>query len=141
MKKPQYTRHFETQQLDEIIIPIIKENIGKNGFQAMDIISKWDKIMPAKYSNLTKISRISFPPKQTINGKITIKADSAIAHEIAYIIPQILENINRFFHYDAISKVQIIQSNSFNKIQNNHVLSDELDDNTKILIGKYTNKS
>lgn len=93
------------------IKPIAKQILGSKGLMEMEILSGWAGIVGNELSQFTLPQRISFKKNERTNGILELLVLSgAFALEIQQREPQILEKINTFFGYTAITKLKIIQN-------------------------------
>ena len=71
-----------------------------------DLVERWDKIMGDDIASITKLVAIKKMPgnKYTIVIKPT---NPALSLQLSYQRDEILRRINKYFGYDAISKITI----------------------------------
>ena len=94
----------------------------------MEILSGWTGIVGDQLSQFTLPQKISFKKNERTNGILELLVLSgAFALEVKQREPQILEKINTFFGYEAITKLKIIQ----NSCPENFLISQNPIDNMK----------
>lgn len=69
----------------------------------------WPQIVGSDFARFCEVEKLTFPYKQRQNGRLTVRASSAMAVAITYQEPLILEKINSYFGYQAVSKLVILQ--------------------------------
>ena len=71
-----------------------------------DLVERWDEIMGSDISSIAKLVAI----KKTIGNKYSVvikPVNPALALQLSYSRDEILRRINKYFGYDAISKITI----------------------------------
>ncbi|MDR1694727.1 MAG: DUF721 domain-containing protein [Lactobacillaceae bacterium] len=97
--------------ISNIITPFAKKILGKRGFVEVDIIINWDKIVGADLAKYTSPQKIDFKKNERGNGTLYIETISgAFALEVQHKEKIVIEKINAYFGYNAISKLRIIQN-------------------------------
>jgi hypothetical protein len=83
--------------------------MGKHGFAQVDMLSQWDAIVGPDISAACVPSQIK-KPRDGGAGTLVVKAWAGMALDVQYQVPQIIERVNRYFGYLAISAVKITQN-------------------------------
>ena len=92
-----------------------KKMLGKNGFVELDIITNWSDIAGEKLAAYSCPQSIDFKRGQRSNGILNIAVDNgAFALEIMHKKQNIIEKINTYFGYGAVSDLRILQINNPN---------------------------
>ena len=92
--------------LDKMTRPIF----GKRGLADGAIAMEWPRIVGDSLAKVTLPERISYPKRDRRNGTLYLKvAGGSFATELIHFEPQLIERINRYFGYQAVSKVRITQ--------------------------------
>lgn len=86
----------------------------KNGFVTAGILLDWSKILGSAFQEFCVAERVSFPPNKRSMGTLYVRTPSHMATEISYLEPTILEKINEYYGYQAISRL-IIRQGPLNK--------------------------
>ena len=93
--------------------PTAKRLFGKNGFVELDIITNWQEIVGETLAEHSQPQSIDFKRGQRNDGVLNIAIDSgAFALEIAHKKKNIIEKINTYFGYAAVSDLHILQINN-----------------------------
>lgn len=95
-----------TSNLEKIIKPIAL----KNGFNEVRIFSSWKNIIGSELHSQVK------PIKLKNKNLQVIVQNSAVATDIAFKSPILIEKINQFFGYRAVEKITTLQK-SFVEIE------------------------
>lgn len=113
--------------LSGIVEDLSKKLLGKKGLVEIDIILNWNKIIGQELSSFTFPQKISFSNKKRSDGCLYITVISgALALELKYKEKIIIEKINSYFGYNAISKLAFEQNPSFfNTLKENNINSFE----------------
>ena len=91
--------------------PLLRQLLGNNGMLFLELLNSWEEIIGKELAKYCLPQNISFKKDQRIDGCLNISVLSgAFAMEIQQRQRQIIEKINSFFGYPAISKLKIIQS-------------------------------
>lgn len=96
-----------TRALDKVTKP----TFAKRGFASIRIITDWEKIVGHDVASCSTPRNLLFPKDKNSGGTLHIEvAHSALATEIVYMEPFILEKISCYFGYKAVSKLKVIQN-------------------------------
>lgn len=92
----------------------IVPNIGRAafrrfGFVQSSIVTRWDDIVGSRYAEVSAPESIRFPVGQKSNGTLNLVVASGFAPMIQHVLPEIVERVNRFFGYAAVTKVAMKQ--------------------------------
>ena len=95
------------------IRPLAKQLLGKNGFMQIELLSSWEEIVGEKLSSYVLPQKISFAKDERTNGTLFLMVfGGAFAMEVESKKLQILQKVNAFFGYEALSKIKIMQNNN-----------------------------
>ncbi len=98
----------------------------KHGFPSADLLSDWPEIIGAEFAGITAPERLVWPrgvePEpdndrppvgfknaRRIAATLVLRVEGPRAVEIQHIAPQLLERINIYFGYRAISELRLVQ--------------------------------
>ena len=86
----------------------LKRIAPKYGFVHADIIMNWAAICGADIARMATPLRINFPRGQRALGTLVVKLKLASASALLqYSFPQIMDRVNAYFGYKAVSSVRI----------------------------------
>ena len=105
---------FRTQsyfkQIGDTLPKILKTKLKKANFVELSIIKNWKEIVGDDIAKNCWPIKIFFSDGNNSNGKIVIKVKRGWSLEIEYKNQEIIEKLNQYFGYKAISKINIIQN-------------------------------
>tara|TARA_B100000378_G_scaffold14702_2_gene11961 strand:- start:74686 stop:75258 length:573 start_codon:yes stop_codon:yes gene_type:complete len=79
------------------------------GFVQSSVVSRWAEIVGPHHARVSAPESIRFPPGEKAGGTLHLVVLPAHAPLIQHVIPEVIERVNRFFGYSAVSKVKIRQ--------------------------------
>lgn len=104
---------YDLTALSRMIAPLTKNLFGQKGFVEIDILSNWDKIAGKELADYSFPLKIDFKRGLKNNGVLHLQVPSgAFALEIQHRERFILEKVNAYFGYNAVSSVKIIQNSA-----------------------------
>lgn len=93
--------------------PVARQLLGKRGFLLVDLLSAWQEIVGAEIASYTLPQKITFPKDEQTNGCLLLAVSAgAFAIEIKQKENRIIDKINVFFGYPAISSLKISQTDN-----------------------------
>ena len=99
------------ESFSKLVSPLAKNILGKKGFVGTDILFHWEEIVGQGIAKFCFPDKIDFKKDQRDNGTLhVITTNGAFATEIKHKENLILEKINTYFGYRAVSGLKIIQS-------------------------------
>lgn len=105
---------FRTQsyfkQIGDTLPKILKTKLKKANFVEISVIKNWKEIVGDDIAKYCWPIKISFSDGNNSNGKIAIKVERGWSLEIEYKNQEIIEKLNQYFGYKAISRINIIQN-------------------------------
>lgn len=92
-------------------MPLLRRLIGKKGMMAVDILAFWEQIAGEELSAFTFPEKISFKTGERRDGTLQVAViNGAFALELQHRERFVLEKVNSFFGYKAVTKLKIRQS-------------------------------
>jgi hypothetical protein len=79
------------------------------GFVQAAIVSRGGEIVGPRYAEVSAPESIRFPQGKKSDGTLTLSVTGAHAPMMQHVAPAIMERINQFFGYAAVSRVVIRQ--------------------------------
>lgn len=87
---------------------VTKPVFGKHGFAGGALVVDWPAIVGSAVAAHTLPLSIKFPPKQRSDGTLVVKvASSAFATELQHLEPLIVERINGYFGWQAVTRIRL----------------------------------
>lgn len=81
----------------------------KFGFVQSSVVTRWNEIVGERYAAVTAPESIRFPQGKRDGGTLNLTVSSAHAPMLQHIAPELIERVNRFFGYQAVSKIKMMQ--------------------------------
>ncbi len=107
--KAERPRGGPARRMGEMLPVIGGTAFRKFGFVQSSIISRWGEIVGERYAKASAPESIRFPMGKKEQGTLTIVVSGAHAPMMQHVAPEIMERVNRFFGYAAVSKVTFRQ--------------------------------
>ncbi|MCB2052074.1 MAG: DUF721 domain-containing protein [Novosphingobium sp.] len=79
------------------------------GFVQSSVVTRWPEIVGEAHARVTLPEAIRFPPGEKSEGILQLVVTPAHAPLIQHVFPEIMDRVNRFFGYKAISKIKMRQ--------------------------------
>jgi hypothetical protein len=114
-KKPTKARPYErprggpAKPVAELVPQIGRAAFRRFGFIQSSVVTRWPEIVGARHAQVCMPEAIRFPPGEKSGGILQLVVLPAHAPLIQHVIPEIVERVNRFFGYSAVSKVKLRQ--------------------------------
>ena len=86
----------------------------RHGFASEQLVAQWCNIVGQGPAALAKPERIKWPrtseqQKQKLGGTLVLRAPAAFALDIHYDTPRLIERINQFLGYGAITTIKVVK--------------------------------
>lgn len=109
-KKPEEPqRSMRPRAVADLIPDIGRAAFRRFGFVQSSVVSRWPDIVGERYACVSSPESIRFPPGKRSNGVLSLVVEGAHAPMMQHVAPVIVERVNRFFGYQAVSRVQFRQ--------------------------------
>lgn len=93
------------------IRPLVKQILGKRGVMQVELMENWEEIVGEKLAEYVLPQKISFPKDERSGGTLFLLVfGGAFALEVEGKKVGILQKVNAFFGYEALSKIKILQN-------------------------------
>lgn len=102
-------RFSNLSSLKSYIPKITRSIYNRRGFYENDIIKDWSYIVGNKWSELTSPEKLLFRRGTKQNGVLYISVYGSASLMIQHIQPEIIDRINTYMGYKAVSCLKIIQ--------------------------------
>ncbi|MEM9059400.1 MAG: DciA family protein [Pseudomonadota bacterium] len=80
---------------------------GQKGFAETDIILRWADIAGEALAGVCRPVRIQYGQNRSIGATLIVECSSSRAPEIEHQTPRIIDRVNQFYGYRAVSRVRI----------------------------------
>ncbi len=88
---------------------IVDKNIKEKNFIEVSLIKKWREIIGDDIAKFCWPIKIIFSNIKNSNGVIFLKTKRGRSMEIEFKNEEIIEKLNQYFGYNAISKISVVQ--------------------------------
>jgi hypothetical protein len=102
-------RQGRVRALSEIVPEIGGAAFRRFGFVQSAVVSRWPEIVGRRYADVSSPESIRFPTGKRSDGVLTLSVEGAHAPMMQHVAPTLIERVNRFFGYPAVTRVQIRQ--------------------------------
>ncbi|RKF21017.1 DUF721 domain-containing protein [Altericroceibacterium spongiae] len=97
------------RQIADLMPQIGRMAFRRFGFVQSSVVTRWPEIVGPRHAEVCAPESIRFPPGEKSEGILQLVVRPAHAPLIQHVIPEIIERVNRFFGYSAVSRVKIRQ--------------------------------
>lgn len=84
--------------------------LKKRGFPNADVLMEWPKIVGPDLAKTTYPKSLSFPTHSRRDGTLTVTTGGAFALTLEMMRPVVLERVNLYFGYTAVTRLRIVQT-------------------------------
>ena len=108
-KKEEAPRSRRARAMSEMLPAVGGAAFKRFGFVQSSVVSRWKEIVGDRYAGVSSPESIRFPPGRRSGGVLTLVVEGAHAPMMQHVSPVIIERVNRFFGYEAVTRVQFRQ--------------------------------
>ena len=91
---------------------LAKDILGKRGFSNVDLIAHWPDVVGEQLADAVKPDKIVYPKGDRANGTLCVRVQSgAFAMILEHQKNIVLDRVNTFLGYTAVSNIKIQQDN------------------------------
>jgi hypothetical protein len=103
-------RRGRTRVIGAMLPEIASRALGRNGLGEAELVQHWSAIVGERLAAGSTPRRLSFPRGARRDGTLRLSVASALALEFQHDEPVILERINGFFGYRAVTRLVLEQT-------------------------------
>ena len=100
--------------LSDILRKTIRDAFAKQGFAATELVTRWPEIVGAEISAHCEPEKIQWPRpygnEDQAPGTLVLRVEGPTAIEIQHLSRIILERVNRFFGWQAVTDLRLRQA-------------------------------
>ncbi|WP_373491560.1 DUF721 domain-containing protein [Parasphingorhabdus sp.] len=108
-QKYQRPRGGPAKSISDLMPEIGRAAFRRYGFIQSSVVSRWAEIVGERYAAVSLPESIRFPRGEKEGGTLHLLVGGAYATMMQHIAPDIIERVNRFFGYGAISQIRFRQ--------------------------------
>lgn len=97
------------RSVSDLVPRVGRQSFRRFGFVEASVVARWPDIVGPELARMTSPDSIRFPQGKRNGGTLTLSVASARAPLVQHAEPNILEKVNRYFGYGAVSRVAIRQ--------------------------------
>tara|TARA_R110000772_G_scaffold74939_4_gene162996 strand:+ start:851 stop:1522 length:672 start_codon:yes stop_codon:yes gene_type:complete len=105
-QKYQRPRGGDARSISDLMPEIGRAAFRRYGFIQSSVVSRWPEIVGERYAGVSLPESIRFPRGEKEGGTLHLLVSGAHATLMQHITPEIIERVNRFFGYGAVSQVR-----------------------------------
>lgn len=102
-------RRGHARACGDLVSDIAGTTFKRFGFVQGAVVSRWAEIVGERYARVSTPESIRFPVGKKAGGTLTLAVEGAHAPLMQHLGPLIIERVNRFFGYQAVSKLAFRQ--------------------------------
>ena len=87
--------------------------VGKKGFAESDVLLRWPEIIGEALARTCQPVKVHYGAKRDLGATLVVQTDSGRAPEVSHLAPKLVERVNRFYGYRAISRIKVTQSTGY----------------------------
>lgn len=99
----------QTRRIGSLSDSIARPFYAHKGFSTSRVLLEWPHIVGTALAKVCLPEKVVFPRDKTVGGSLWVRAPSSVAFQVSYQEQQILQRINQYFGYKAISFLKITQ--------------------------------
>lgn len=97
------------RQISDLMPEVGRAAFRRFGFVQSSVVTRWPEIVGTAHARVCMPEAIRFAPGERNEGILQLVVLPAHAPIISHVIPEIIERVNRFFGYNAVSRVKLRQ--------------------------------
>ncbi|MDB5365331.1 MAG: hypothetical protein JWM77_1258, partial [Rhodospirillales bacterium] len=98
------------RRLSRTVATIAGQALGRKGLGFGQLMAQWDTIVGPDLAGWTRPAKLSFPRGQQGDATLTVETVGARAVELQHQLPQLIERVNSFFGWAAVSRIKLVQA-------------------------------
>ena len=87
----------------------LREAAAKRGFAEPRVLTRWREIAGERLAGLCTPVKVSYPRGSGLGATLVVHAEGPRATEVEHLAPRIIERINQFYGYRAITRLRVVQ--------------------------------
>ncbi len=97
------------RRIGSLVPRVAGKALGKRGFAQIEILSRWPAIVGAELARECRPVKIAFSRGKSADGGVLhLRVSGALAPELQHLEPILLERINQYYGYPALTRIKLI---------------------------------
>lgn len=120
MRLPRSPFLSPARKVGDLALKPLADALGERGFAGPEVISQWESIVGAELAAVTAPDRIQWPRHDPLvqsradgrdyGATLHLRAQGPGAIEVQHMADLILERVNQFFGFQAVTRLRIVQA-------------------------------
>ncbi|GMG82976.1 DUF721 domain-containing protein [Paralimibaculum aggregatum] len=106
----QRPRRREFRQIGAGLSRRMVETAAKRGFAEPEVLMRWPEIVGAALAPSCRPVKVRFGAAPSLGATLVVEVVGARGPEVELSAPQILERINQYYGYRAVSRLKVVQT-------------------------------
>lgn len=106
---PNVERSRGVRALAALLPKLVAPAMRKRGFTEAALLTRWDDIVGPALAADAVPDRVAFPRGKNSGATLHVRVGGAAAIELQHLAPKIIERINVFFGYTAVTRLALVQ--------------------------------
>jgi hypothetical protein len=107
--RPDRPRGGQARAISDLMPDIGRSAFRRFGFVQSSVVTRWPEIVGPARAKICAPEAIRFAPGEKSDGILQLVVMPAHAPLISMVLPEIIERVNRFFGYNAVSRAKLRQ--------------------------------
>lgn len=90
--------------------PQLRQAAARYGFAETDVLTRWPEVVGEALAGLCHPLKVSYGRARALGATLIVQVEGARAPEVEMSAPRIIERVNGFYGYRAISRIRITQA-------------------------------
>ncbi len=102
-------RSRKMQRAGRAASALVSPALRRKGFAQAEVVTRWPQIVGPDLAAFTVPIGLRFPRHDRMGATLFVRCESAFAPLLSHKAPRIMEKVNGFFGYQAVSKLEVKQ--------------------------------
>ncbi len=102
-------RGGQARAISDLMPDVGRSAFRRFGFIQSSVVTRWPEIVGPARAKICAPEAIRFAPGEKSGGTLQLVVTPAHAPMISMVLPEIVERVNRFFGYNAVSRAKLRQ--------------------------------
>jgi hypothetical protein len=102
-------RRRKMQQASRVASSLVTPALRARGFAQTEVVTRWAHIVGPELAASTVPVGLRFPRADRMGGTLAVRCESAFAPLLSHKSERVMQMVNSFFGYQAVSKIEVQQ--------------------------------